>query len=222
MFRHIQAYLALCVTIAYSQLCYILSPDIFWTQGFFKTLWKVQNIFRTLTKGIIQLYSDILCNACTFRTLCNACIRRNMAYSKSWNIQNRSITAFWHMPVRNLSYLWKFTKIQNPDIFKTWYIFRTLSETYKEVFAKIVIFPKCSILYLWNGFKYAHLSMSTIKIVEWPIVWDTLRTLFLIINSDIFRHIHILFRDIQSYCDIIRTLFNSSLFRTLPRSESYI
>ena len=142
MFRHIQAYLALCVTIAYSQLCYILSPDIFWTQGFFKTLWKVQNIFRTLTKGIIQLYSDILCNACTFRTLCNACIRRNMAYSKSWNIQNRSITAFWHMPVRNLSYLWKFTKIQNPDIFKTWYIFRTLSETYKEVFCKNSYFSK--------------------------------------------------------------------------------
>ena len=151
-----------------------------------------------------------------------------LAYAEIWHTPNPGI-------FRTVPWLHSDTCLSETcRIYENLPKFRTLTylklDTYSEpsqrltrkFFAKIVIFPKCSILYLWNGFKYAHLSMSTIKIVEWPIVWDTLRTLFLIINSDIFRHIHILFRDIQSYCDIIRTLFNSSLFRTLPRSESYI
>ena len=54
-------------------------------------------IFRTLPQGLIQSYSDI------FRTLCNACIRRNLGYSESRNIQNPSIIAFRQM-FRALSY----------------------------------------------------------------------------------------------------------------------
>ena len=142
LLKHVQTYSgisstlcnhSLFITLLYSESWHILNPRLI--QNPVKSSEHIQNSDK-------RHYSDILCNACTFRTLCNACIRRNMAYSKSWNIQNRSITAFWHMPVRNLSYLWKFTKIQNPDIFKTWYIFRTLSVTYKEVFCKNSYFSK--------------------------------------------------------------------------------
>ena len=37
---------------------------------------------------------------------------------------------------------------------------------------------------------------------------DIFRTLSVITNSDIFRHIHVLFRHIQPYCGIFRTLCN--------------
>ena len=37
----------------------------------------------------------------------------------------------------------------------------------------------------------------------------------------IFRHIHILFRHIQPYCYIYRTLCNSCIFRTWPYPESW-
>ena len=40
-------------------------------------------------------------------------------------------------------------------------------------------------------------------------------------NSDIFRHIHILSRNIQSCLGISRTLCNSFISRTLPYSESW-
>ena len=45
---------------------------------------------------------------------------------------------------------------------------------------------------------------------------DVFRTLSTIVNSDIFRHIHVLFRHIQQYCGIFRILFDSCTFRTLP------
>ena len=41
--------------------------------------------------GHYQPYSGI------FRNLCNACICRNLAYLKSWNIPNPSITASWYI-----------------------------------------------------------------------------------------------------------------------------
>ena len=47
------------------------------------------------------------------------------------------------------------------------------------------------------------------------------RTLSIIVNSDIFRHIHVLFRQIQSYCGIFTSLCNSYIFRTQPFSESW-
>ena len=62
-----------------------------------------------------------------FRTSCKASIRRNLAYSKSWNIQNPSIIAF-QIIFRTLSYLRKFSNIQNPVIFtKTYEYPRTLT-----------------------------------------------------------------------------------------------
>ena len=38
-------------------------------------------------------------------------------------------------------------------------------------------------------------------------------------NLDLFGHIHVLFRIIQRYWDMIRTLYNSCIFRVLPLSE---
>ena len=96
-------------------------------------------IFRTLPWGIIQPYSG------TFRTLCNACICRNLTYSKSWNIQNLSIIAS-QCVFRTLSYL---------QIYKNLQIFRSLTylklETYlepserfkMEFFAKTVLNYNC-------------------------------------------------------------------------------
>ena len=72
-----------------------------------------------------------------FRTLCNACIRRNLAYSESWNIQNSFIIASQRI-FRILSYLRKFSNIQNSDIFKTRHIFRKSQRFEMEFFAKIV------------------------------------------------------------------------------------
>ena len=47
-----------------------------------------------------------------FRTLCNPCIHRNLAYLESWNIRNPSITASPCI-FRTLSYQRKSTNIQN-------------------------------------------------------------------------------------------------------------
>ena len=47
------------------------------------------------------------------------------------------------------------------------------------------------------------------------------RTLSFIVNSDISRHIHVLFRHIELYFGIFRSLSNSYIFRTLPYSKSW-
>ena len=46
-----------------------------------------------------------------------------------------------------------------------------------------------------------------------------IRTLSIIINSETFRYIHILIRNIQRYWGTFRTLSNPCIFRTLPYSE---
>ena len=56
---------------------------------------------------------------------------------------------------------------------------------------------------------------------HYVLFWHIYRTLYIIVNSDIFRHIHVLFRHVQSYYGILRTLCNSFIFRTLPYSESW-
>ena len=48
-----------------------------------------------------------------------------------------------------------------------------------------------------------------------------IRILSIIVNSDTFRHIHLLFRRIQSFCGIFRTLCNFCIFRILLYSESW-
>ena len=53
------------------------------------------------------------------------------------------------------------------------------------------------------------------------IAWYIFRTLSINENSDIFRHIHVLFRPIQPYGGIFKTLCSSWIFRTLPYSESW-
>ena len=98
------------------QPCCILSPGIFRTVSLFRTVKRWPGIFRTL---------------------CNACIRRNLAYSESWNIQNSFIIASQRI-FRILSYLRKFSNIQNSDIFKTRHIFRKSQRFEMEFFAKIV------------------------------------------------------------------------------------
>ena len=98
------------------QPCCILSPGIFRTVSLFRTVKRWPGIFRTL---------------------CNACIRRNLAYSESWNIQNSFIIASQRI-FRILSYLRKFSNIQNSDIFKIRHIFRKSQRFEMEFFAKIV------------------------------------------------------------------------------------
>ena len=53
------------------------------------------------------------------------------------------------------------------------------------------------------------------------IVCGIFRTLSIIVNSDIFRRTHNLFRHDQPYRGIFRTLYNSCIFRTLPCSKSW-
>ena len=52
------------------------------------------------------------------------------------------------------------------------------------------------------------------------IVRYIFRTLSIIINLDVIRDIHVLFRHIQPYCGTFRILRNSCIFRTLPHSKS--
>ena len=54
------------------------------------------------------------------------------------------------------------------------------------------------------------------------LVWEILGTLSIIVNSEIFRHIHVPFRHFQPYCGIFKTPCNSYIFRTLPYLESGI
>ena len=139
----------------------------FRTRGIFKILLNFDQAcskpcHRTVYPGIIQSIP------CIFITLCNACKYRSLANSESWIIQNLFIIASWCI-LRTLLYLQKsvnpvqplkfrtlahcqFWNIQNPDIFKTYS--KHFSRFKMECFAKIVkvmiIFPKCSILYLWQ------------------------------------------------------------------------
>ena len=60
---------------------------------------------------------------------------------------------------------------------------------------------------------------STCRVTSRYVLYYTYSDI--IVNSDKFRHIHVLFRHIQPNCDIFRTLCNFSIFRVLPYSESY-
>ena len=90
LLRHIQAYSAPCVTLAYSQPCHILNPDISRTAGVFKTM---RNVDQTYLKLCHRHYSTIFRHIQNLVYIQNTCICRNLAYSESWNIQNSSIIA---------------------------------------------------------------------------------------------------------------------------------
>ena len=53
------------------------------------------------------------------------------------------------------------------------------------------------------------------------VVWYLFRTLSIIENSDILKHIHVLFKHIQQSCSIFRTLCHSCILRTVPYSKSW-
>ena len=94
IFRFIQAYSELCVTLIYSQSCHTPSPVTLRTRGIFKTLSNFDQ-----AQSITLPYSGI------FRNLCYPHICRNLIYLESCNIQNLFIIAS----------LWTI-KIQNPGI----------------------------------------------------------------------------------------------------------
>ena len=65
-----------------------------------------------------------------------------------------------------------------------------------------------------TGF-WIHVSLNkyslTWRVTFHPsIIWYIFRNLSVIVNSDIFRHIHVLFKYIRPCCSIFRTLCNSS------------
>ena len=107
---------------------HIRNLAIFWTLTylerktylkFFETLTRHIHNFSPLPYGIIQPCSG------TFRTLCNACTRRNLEYSESCNIQNPSIIASRRI-FRNLLYkgVW---------IFRTWTYSIHIQKPIKEI-----------------------------------------------------------------------------------------
>ena len=86
------------------------------------SVWPL-HILNQLTRHIQKhraLFSHIQA-----RTLCNACICRNLVYSESWNTQNSSIIASLHL---ESCQIYAFTNIQSSDILKTRHIFRTLAK----------------------------------------------------------------------------------------------
>ena len=92
---------------------------------------------------------------------------------------------------RALSYLRKFTNVQNSDIFKT----RQIQHSLKDIGLRWSFFAK-----IVKNYNYC------CKVL-----------LSFIVSSD--RHIHGLFRYIQPYCGTFRTLCNSCIFTTLPYLE---
>ena len=93
---------------------------------------------------------------------------------------------------------------------------------FKSLF--IVLFPE---IVSWGGISFDGGRVGSKKIIGWgggggggPPLWETLVSI--IKNSAIFRHIHILLRNIQPYCGIFRTLHNCCIFRSLAYSEPKI
>ena len=107
LLRHIQAYSGPCVTLTYSEPCHS-EPGIFRTGSLFKILW---NVDQHIQNFVIGHYSGI------FKTLCNACIFRNLAYLEFWKIQN------------SYNYIPKY--IQNPVIFRKIYEYSQNSDIIK-------------------------------------------------------------------------------------------
>ena len=68
-------------------------------------------------------------------------------------------------------------------------------------------------------------KFDVLRFFEIPVLKFALLPYYrrIIINSNIFRHIHVLLRHIpiKPYCGIFSTLCNSCIFSTLPYSESW-
>ena len=159
------------------------NPRIFTTLPYFEP-WLILNrrlirnhvkhwpgIFRTLSQGIIQPYSDI------FRTLGNARIRRNLVYSESWNIQNPSITASWRIfrtchiyenfrILKSMAYLKG--NLHSEHLFKM--------ELFAIIFKSYNYFPKAlylrSLTGLWMSLSHNKYSLTCRLSWRW-ILYDT-------------------------------------------------
>ena len=112
LLRHIQAYSGPCVTLTYSEPCHS-EPGIFRPGSLFKILW---NVDQHIQNFVIGHYSGI------FKTLCNACIFRNLAYLEFWNIQN------------SYNYIPKY--IQNPVIFTKIYEYSQNSDIKPDTYSE--------------------------------------------------------------------------------------
>ena len=125
------------------------------------------------------------------------------------------------------------THIQKPIIFTKIYKYSELcnisNPTHLEFFARIVknynFFSKVLHLRSLAKFcirlnKYSLTCRVTLRHGTLFIVWYKFRNLSIIVNSDIYRYIHVLFRHFQPYCGMLRTLCNCCIFRALPYSES--
>ena len=153
-------------------------------------------MFRTLSQDIIQPNSKI------FRTLCNACICRNLAYFR------------------------KFTNIQNSDIFKTRHNSEPSQRFKMEFFAKIIknynYFSKGLHLRSLTVF-WIRLSFNKNSESDLALLYDKYSEPCLLSKIQTYSGLFTFYSDIvsQSYCGIFRTLCNSFIFRTLPYSESW-
>ena len=166
------------------------------------------------------------------RTLCNASICRNLAYSESWNIHSLFITASRRIRV---SEALEFQKgdFDNPEIVRT-LTFSKLdmySEFYQRFKMKYFAIRVKSYNYFPKTLYFRYLAGIRPSLSKYSLSWGvtqhnalyekTCRALSIIVNSDIFRHTQVLFRRIQPYCGIFRILCSSCIFRTLPYLESW-
>ena len=165
---------------------------------------------------IIQPYSGI------FRTLCNACIFRNLVYSESCIIQYSSIIASWRT-FRTLWYLRKFANIQNLTYLKP--------DSYSELSLKFKIeeWPRATywVLDIKNPVyyrKFKHLDIFTSYAHIFSHIVAYLEPCVTLASSAIFRILAYLKPKI--YLELcpgifwhIRTLCNARIFRTLPYLE---
>ena len=124
LLRHIHWYSNIINTYSglFSHIQHPVQPShihnlaIFWALAYLESkayLKPCELLTRNIQNPAIGHYWAMF--KCIFRTLCNTCIRRNMAYSESWNIQNPFIIAS-RCIFRTLSYLRKFTNIQNSEL----------------------------------------------------------------------------------------------------------
>ena len=99
LFRHIQHSLQpsrICILSIFRPLAYLELEAYLKHSETLKRHLQNSTIVKTVYSGIIQSYSGII------RTLCNACICRNLAFLELWNIYYPSIIASCRI-VRTLS-----------------------------------------------------------------------------------------------------------------------
>ena len=159
-------------------------------------IFRIHDIFRTLLRHIL-VYSERLRNARILRT---PPIFRTLPYLEFWHVYKYSELC----NISNPTHLEFFARIvKNYNFFSNVLHLRSL--------AKFCIRLN----------KYSLTCRVTLRHGTLFIVWYKFRNLSIIVNSDIYRYIHVLFRHFQPYCGMLRTLCNCCIFRALPYSESW-